>query len=179
MTERQILWVQQLKNGSERAAFKLYDSYSKSMFNTLVRISGDTEVAKDLLQESFVKAFQHIDSLKEAKMFSGWLKRIVINTGIAYTRKKQYIYESIEDRSEDGTLGNEENMEAIMNETQIHQAIKELPDGCRTVLCLYLLEGLKHSEISEELNISVSTSKTQYRHAKVLLKKKLIQDYEY
>ena len=67
--------------------------------------------------------------------------------------------------------------ELIENET-IHSAIKSLPDGCRAVVCLHLLEGFKHKEIAEKLGISESTSKTQYRHAKALLKKKLIRYYE-
>ena len=56
---------------------------------------------------------------------------------------------------------------------QVHKAIKSLPDGCRTVLNLYLLEGFQHQEIAERLNITASTSRTQYRRAKLLLKEKL------
>ena len=60
----------------------------------------------------------------------------------------------------------------------LHLAIKELPDGCRTVLSLHLFEGYKHAEIAQKMDISESTSKTQFRHAKALLKKKLERIYE-
>ena len=66
---------------------------------------------------------------------------------------------------------------AISDEA-LHAAINELPDGCRMVLVLHLFEGLKHGEIAERMEISESTSKTQYRHAKKLLKEKLSSYYE-
>lgn len=145
------------------------------MYNTLTRITSDSEIAKDLLQEAFVKAFKKVDELEEPKAFGGWLKRIVINTGLEHVRKKKYEFEEIENQIEE----QEEIEDGLKIESEtIHHAIKELPDGCRTVLCLFLLEGYKHSEISKELGISESTSKTQYRHAKMLLKKKLAHHYE-
>lgn len=176
MTETQIIWINQLKQGNELAAFNLYNDFSKAMFSTLIRMTNDSELAKDILQEAFIKAFKKVHELEEPRAFGGWLKRIVVNTGLEYLRKKNYVFEKIENQTEELE---EEIDEGIEIESEvIHAAIKELPDGCRTVLCLFLLEGYKHSEIATELSISESTSKTQYRHAKMLLKKKLIHHYE-
>ncbi|WP_420318736.1 RNA polymerase sigma factor [Ekhidna sp.] len=175
MAETQIVWINQLKKGNELAAFNLYNSYSKAMFNTLTRITNDQEVAKDLLQEAFVKAFKRISELDDPNAFGGWLKRIVLNTGLEYARKKKYQFEDIQNQH----LEPEEVDEKLIDNNTLHTAIKELPDGCRTVLTLHLMEGLKHKEISEQLGISESTSKTQYRHAKQLLKTKLQHHYEY
>ncbi|MEQ9403337.1 MAG: sigma-70 family RNA polymerase sigma factor [Cyclobacteriaceae bacterium] len=171
MTESQQVWISQLKQGNELAAFNLYNSYSQTMYNTLIRISGDTEAAKDLLQEAFVKAFKRIEDLDDPKAFAGWLKRIVVNTGIEYTRKRKYEFEELNDEREE--FAEEIAEDRFIEPDVLHSAIKELPDGCRTVLSLHLLEGYKHSEVAEELGISESTSKTQYRHAKKLLKEKL------
>ena len=146
------------------------------MYNTLTRITNDTEAAKDLLQEAFVKAFNRIGDLDEPKAFAGWLKRIVVNTGLEHARKKQYFFEDIEEQPE---LESEELDEKLIDNTMLHNAIQGLPDGCRTVLCLHLLEGLKHKEIADQLGITESTSKTQFRHAKILLKTKLQHHYEY
>ncbi len=175
MTEEQTVWIKQLKKGNELAAFNLYNSYATAMYSTLTRMVNNEEQAKDLLQEAFVKAFKKISDLDEPKAFGGWLKRIVVNTGLEHIRKKKYDFEDvevIEDREEEI-----ENDSAIENEV-IHAAIKSLPDGCRAIVCLHLLEGYKHREIAIRLGISESTSKTQYRHAKALLKKKLGQHYE-
>ncbi len=175
VTEEQQVWINQLKQGNELAAFNLYNCYSKAMYSTLIRITNETEVAKDLLQEAFVKAFKRIEDLDDSKAFGGWLKRIVVNTGLEYARKKKYVFEEIDNQPD---LINEELDDGLAIEPEtIHQAIKELPDGCRTVLTLHLIEGYKHAEIAKELGISESTSKTQFRHAKLLLKTKLEGSY--
>ncbi|MEP0984133.1 RNA polymerase sigma factor [Ekhidna sp.] len=176
MTDTQIAWIKQLKKGNELAAYNLYNDYSKAMYNTLIRLTNDAEVAKDLLQEAFIKAFQRIHDLDDPKAFGGWLKRIVINRGLEHLRKSKMYFEDIEDQGE--VISEEVDDRMIDNQT-LHNAIKELPDGCRTVLSLHLLEGFKHKEIALQLNISESTSKTQFRHAKQLLKTKLQHHYEY
>ena len=139
-------------------------------------MTNDAEIAKDLLQEAFVKAFRKIHDLEDPKAFGGWLKRIVVNIGLEHARRKKYYFEDINEQEE---AENEEIDGSLIDDKTLHDAIKELPDGCRTVLCLHLLEGFKHKEIAEQLDISESTSKTQFRHAKKLLKTKLQHHYEY
>ncbi|GAB4240008.1 MAG: sigma-70 family RNA polymerase sigma factor [Ekhidna sp.] len=174
MPEEQILWIRQLKKGNELAAFNLYNVYSKAMYNTLIRLTNDSESAKDLLQEAFIKAFQSIEGLENPHAFGGWLKRIVVNKGLEHLRKNKVVFEDVETQPD---LLNEELDDRLIDDTTLHEAIKTLPDGCRNVFCLHLLEGFKHREIAEQLGISESTSKTQFRHAKVLLKKKLEHYY--
>ena len=176
MTETQIVWIKQLKKGNELAAFNLYNSYAKAMYSTLTRMTNDNDVAKDLLQEAFVRAFRKIGDLEDPMAFAGWLKRIVVNIGLEYIRKRKIYFEDIQDQQD---LKSEELDEKLVDNKTLHNAIKELPDGCRTVLCLHLLEGYKHREIAEQLGITESTSKTQFRHAKQLLKTKLQHHYEY
>ena len=176
MTETQIVWINQLKKGNELAAFNLYNSYSKAMYNTLTRITNDQEVAKDLLQEAFAKAFKRISDLEDPKAFGGWLKRIVMNLGLEHMRRKKVEFEDVSNLEDQES---EEVDDKLIDNATLHRAIQELPDGCRTVLSLHLIEGLKHKEIATQLGISESTSKTQFRHAKMLLKTKLQHHYEY
>lgn len=145
------------------------------MYSTLTRMLNDNEQAKDLLQEAFVKAFKKIDDLTDPMAFGGWLKRIVVNTGLEFVRKRKYDFEDVNELE---VMEEEMENDHLIEDETIHSAIKSLPDGCRTVVCLHLLEGFKHKEIAEQLGISESTSKTQYRHAKALLKKKLAHHYE-
>lgn len=138
-------------------------------------MTGSNEIAQDLLQESFVKAFDRINDLRDPQAFAGWLKRIVINAGLEYLRKSKIHFEDVATFS---NIPNEEIYEKVIDDKMLQKAIKELPDGCRAVLSLHAIEGMKHKEIAEQLNIAESTSKTQYRHAKQLLKEKLMQYYE-
>lgn len=175
MTETHLVWIKELKKGNELAAFNLYNSYSSAMYSTLIRLTNDAEIAKDLLQEAFVKAFNKISTLDDPKAFGGWLKRIVLNTGLEYLRKTPLSFTSLNDEDD---ISEPMVDEQLIDNATLHHAIRELPDGCRTVLCLFLLEDQKHKDIAEILGISESTSKTQYKHAKALLKKKLAHYYE-
>ena len=160
------LLVEKLKRGDHGAAKSLYENYNKAMYNTLIRLVGDSMEAQDLLQEAFIKAFNNIDSFRGDATFGSWLKRIVVNTGLTYLRKKKIQYEELNEEFE-----MEEQVEVgeEIEAAQIHAEIKKLPTSARAVLSLYLIEGFSHKEIAEELDISISTSKTQYMRGKKLL----------
>jgi RNA polymerase sigma-70 factor (ECF subfamily) len=167
--EQKIL--EKVKRGDEKAAREIYDRYSKGMYNVLIRLVVDEDEAKDLLQESFIRAFQKIHSFRGDATFGAWLKRIVINTALESMRKKKIEFDELTESKYNIPLI--ENDEIRYDLTKVHQGIKQLPDGSRAVLTMYLLEGYSHKEIAEDLNISVSTSKTQYMRAKKLLQQHL------
>ena len=161
-----------LQNDPE-AQFDLYKKYNAAMYNTALRITRNTALAEDVIQESFLSAFQSLIYYRGDASFGSWLKRIVINKAITLT-KKESRWDLVEN---DDELDSEEELhsEPDYNVEHVKQAINELPDGFRTVLSLYLLEGYDHKEIAEILDISESTSKTQYKRAKERLKKMLIE----
>lgn len=140
------------------------------MYNTALRIVGNEEEAEDVLQESFLAAFKMLSSYRGDASFGAWLKRIVVNKSINKVKKLQPM-QSVDDQSE--VAGHYEWPEEGNREvdvTSIKEGILQLPDGFRSVLTLYLLEGYDHVEISEILGISVSTSKSQYNRAKKKLR---------
>jgi len=165
--------IDRCKSGEQKAQFQLYKLYYKAMYNTCLRIVNNTLEAEDIMQESFLKAFDKINHYKGEVSFGAWLKRIVINHSLDELRKRKMdldsIEESVYDLKEDEI---EENFEEIQVKVeQIKEAINKLPDGYRIVLSLYLIEGYDHDEIGEILNISSSTSRSQCARAK----KKLVE----
>ncbi|PWJ44860.1 RNA polymerase sigma factor [Sediminitomix flava] len=158
-----------------KTQYEIYQKYSKAMFNICVRITNDMAEAEDALQEAFVKAFMNVHTYKGDATFGAWLKRIVINQALMYVRRKKEQIISMEDMYLD--VANEEDEEKDNNYTmeRVRNAIQLLPDGYRIVLSLYLLEGYSHDEIAEIMNISVSTSKSQYNRAKKKLRAILAQ----
>jgi len=145
------------------------------MFNICYRMLNDREEAEDLLQESFCDAFMKLDSFRYESSFGTWLKKIVINKCINSIRKRKVELVFPEnlgefDRKEDDKVDYED---IEMDVLKIHQAIEKLPDGYRIIFSLYALEGYDHMEISEIMNISESTSKTQYLRAKQKIKELL------
>jgi len=159
------------KEGNPRAQFQLYKLYSKAMFNICMRMLNNKEEAEDLLQDSFTDAFMKLGSFRYDSSFGAWLKRIVINKCINSINKKK-VDLVFPDREVEA--GQEEKVvdygSIDMNVRNIHKAVEELPDGYRVIFSLYALEGYDHKEISQIMNISESTSKSQYLRAKQKIK---------
>jgi RNA polymerase sigma factor (sigma-70 family) len=164
-------WISKSIEGDRSAQYALYKQYSKAMYNICYRITNDQDEAKDVLQEAFLNAFQNLKSYRGDSLFGAWLKKIVINQAINHMRKQRQMIQPLEeniDYADENTGVDEDNL--LLNVAKIREAIQELPDGFRTVFTLYLLEGYDHKEIAGILNISESTSKTQYIRARKKLK---------
>lgn len=156
--------------GSRAAQFELYKLYAKAMYNVALRILNYEEEAEDVLQEAFLDAFTRIVDFRQETTFGLWLKQIVINKSINYLRKRKFEFVSTDEISEVPDEIGADDYDMKLQADEIRNAIKELPDGYRVVLSLYLLEGYDHEEISHILKISENTSRTQYMRAKKKLK---------
>ncbi|MEM6734724.1 MAG: RNA polymerase sigma factor [Bacteroidota bacterium] len=167
--------ILQSQQGDEAAMASLYGLYAKAMYNICRRMMGDEEEAKDLLQESFIQAFQKLPSLREVNTFSSWIKRIVVNNCINSIRKKKL---DIDQLRENVDFVEEQDDFDYMKyrASQVISAIDLLPHGCKTVLNLYLFEGYDHKEIGEILRITESASKAQYCKAKAKIRKILADE---
>lgn len=172
--------VRQASQGDPGAQAILYESYSRAMFNICLRMTGNRHDAEDLLQEAFIKAFRGMDKLQDHALFGAWLRRIVMNECFLMLRSKKIPWQDIDQvpvlEMADYT---EESAADHFTAAELHEGISRLPDGCRQVLVLFLLEDFPHRKIAEELGISESTSKSQYHYAKKLLREDLYKKKEY
>lgn len=164
--------VKQVKRNDVVAMRTLYENYAKEMLAVSFRITNNLQDAEDIIQDAFLKSFQKIEQLKEESKYGGWLKQIVVNKSLA-ALKKRINFTNIEIVEEWATEENDNDWYKGISFQKIKDAIQTLPDGSRQVFSLFLLENYKHKEIAEMLNISISTSKSQYRYALKLLKEKL------
>jgi RNA polymerase sigma factor (sigma-70 family) len=158
---RQLL--ERCRQGEVRAQFMLYKQYSKAMYNIAIRFLNNKVDAEDILQESFVSAFENLSELTSDNAFGNWLKRIVINNCITQLRRKRFEFIDIDDHGSFADVDEEDNL--TIDPAVVHNAIKELPVGGRTILVLHALEGYKHREIAEMLGIS----KSQYQRSLEIL----------
>lgn len=171
-------WVKDWKQGDSLAARRLYDACNKTAYNSILRIVGREDIAQDLLQETFILAFNRIHDLKNNKSFPAWLKRIAINQALQYYRKHNPIKEDewkIEEHEE--IMEEEFNSLSELDIADWLKIIEELPAKCRLVFQLFYLEDLKHEDIAMRLNINISTSKSQLRYAKSRIKQKLLNSH--
>jgi RNA polymerase sigma factor (sigma-70 family) len=160
--------VERCRQGDKQSFGELYQKYAKAMYNTSLRIVNHTADAEDVLQESFLDAFAAIESFAYKSTFGAWLKRIVINKSINALRKRKMDIIDIEKTpaihmAEEETY-DEETIKFKVEE--VKRAVKDLPNGYRTVLSLHLFEGYDQEEIAEILKISHATVRTQYMRAK-------------
>lgn len=167
--------VERAKQGDQQAMYRLYKTHVQAMYNTCIRIVVNQFDAEDIIQESFVSAFGNLGSFRGDSTFGVWLKRIVINKSLNALKKKKYSFDELDNLQIAYEETDDEAFPDISSET-IHQAIKTLPEKARVVLNLYLLEGYLHKEIAEMLEISESTSKSQYQRARVLLQEKIMKE---
>lgn len=131
-----------------------------------MRILNHVGEAEDVLQEAFLDAFLKISDFRQTSTFGAWLKQIVVNRAINQLRQRKVELVDVADSGDfqDEDYVDEDDID--MNVAAVRTAIQQLPDGFRTVLSLYLLEGYDHEEIADILEIAESTSRTQYIRAK-------------
>jgi RNA polymerase sigma factor (sigma-70 family) len=144
------------------------------MYNVGFRIVNNSEEAEDVLQDAFISAFNNLERYRGDSTFGAWLKRIVINKAINYLNKKRPERMPDDDRWD---VREEEVVDELegfpFTVEKVRAAIEALPDGYRSVISLYLVEGYDHGEIAEILGITESTSKSQFNRAKKKLKELL------
>jgi RNA polymerase sigma factor (sigma-70 family) len=148
---------------------QLYDYYKSTFFGICRRYISNYEDAEDVLVETFVKIFSKIDDYKGDGSFEGWMKRITVNESLMFLRKHKLKFDELDVNINfaSETPQYEEELEGIA----ILNLLDQLPDGYRTVLNMYAIEGYKHKEIAEILGISINTSKSQ-----LILARKKMQD---
>lgn len=171
--------VERCKAGDRQGYQLLYQQYVRAMYNTCVRILNNRAEAEDVLQESFTEAFKNLGAFEYRTSFGGWLKQICVNRSINQLKKRKYAVDIDQtDAAEYRSDSAADEEEIMMKVAAVKQAILLLPDGYRTVLSLYLLEGYDHEEIAGILQLAESTVRSQYIRAKQKLLQLLNKEYE-
>ena len=158
------------KKGDTGSQYKLYGLYSKAMYNLSFRMMNSVVEAEDVLQEAFTEAFLKLKSYKYEASFGAWLKRIVINKCLNKLKKRNIQMIGVDEKDLPDSFEDDDEQNIDYEVDKIITGVQKLPDGYRVILELYLFEGYDHVEISQILDISVSTSKSQYSRAKKRLK---------
>jgi RNA polymerase sigma factor (sigma-70 family) len=160
--------------GNRSCQYLLYERYSKRMMAVCLRYSKSVQEAEDILQEGFVKVFQHIGHFRKQSSLETWITRIMVNTALNMHRKKLYLFPMVDVK--DITIQEQaEGLESLQFE-ELLDMIQSLPHGCQLIFNMYALEGYTHQEIAGLLGITEGTSKSQYARAKELLRKLLQQE---
>ncbi|HET6821687.1 MAG TPA: sigma-70 family RNA polymerase sigma factor [Anaerolineales bacterium] len=163
------------KNGEQNAFSELVCIHAQGVRNVIYRMYGNTQIAEDAAQETFIQAWLHLPSFRPQTSLRNWLYRIAINAATDMLRKeKRILPNSLEDMQlRDSQPGPEAIAFQEEQATLVKKAVLSLPDACRAVLVLREYEGLSYQEIADTLNIPVGTVMSRLNYARKLLKEKL------
>jgi len=163
------------KRGEPKAQRMLYDLFKGKLMGLCRRYTRDREQAQDVLQDTFVKIFTNLNQLSSPEKLETWMKTTAVHTAINQyhrTRKHDMIFTPVSENERHEGQGLYENIQNLSDEYLL-TLINELPDGCRMVFNLFAIEGYSHAEIAAMMKTTEGTSRSQFHHAKQLLKKKL------
>ena len=172
--------VQRSKDGDEEAFGVLVNKYKTKMYHLAYSLTHDAQVADDLAQEVFIKAYFALDKFKGKSEFGTWIYRIAINHCRDFLRKKnriiqiplENIIEKISTRESD-ILPEEKEQEETKRRKIIHTTIQTLPDKYRTILSLRDIQDFSYNEIARILVISPGTVDSRLHRARKMLQTKL------
>ncbi|GHA26862.1 DNA-directed RNA polymerase sigma-70 factor [Salinimicrobium marinum] len=165
--ERQLI-ARVAKNNRE-AQQQLYKKFSGKMLSVCRMYTKDVQHAEEVMLNGFLKVFTHISDFKSDGSFEGWVRRIMIREAISFLRRQKKL------EFQEEVILNESfnNIQSDIDVEHIQRLIDGLPEGYRVVFVMYAIEGYKHQEIAELLNITPGTSKSQLFKARKMLQEKL------
>ncbi len=157
-------------NNNRYAQQKLYTRFSPKMLSICRQYLKDVQQAEDVMITAFMKVFINLKNFEFNGSFEGWIRRIMINECISFIRvQKKVIFIEDENYFEESLNTNESQFSV----DDIQFLIDNLPDGYKMVFNLYAIEGYKHQEIANILNINEGTSKSQLSHARKMLQSQI------
>ncbi len=172
--------IQRVLDGDDIAFSALVKKHQKPVHALAWRKTGDFHVAEEITQDTFLKAYQNLSTLKEPQKFAGWLYVIAANYCKMWMRKKRLSTQSLEDTTsaelEKATysgyvIAENERTTAEAQREVVKKLLAKLQESDRIVITLYYLGGMTYEEISEFLGVSVSTIKSRLYRARQRLKK--------
>lgn len=164
------------RRGDQAAMYRLYAGHVDAVYNSCIRLVGVRQDAEEIVQDTFAQAFATIGQLRDDDAFPGWLRRIVINKALNHLRKQPSFLTDQVDFPDDVSCEEDADVWDGITPEKVAEAVSSLPERARVVFSLYQIEGYKHREIAARLEISESTSKSQYARACMLLRQKLLQE---
>jgi RNA polymerase sigma-70 factor (ECF subfamily) len=152
---------------------EVFRRYAGKMLTVCLRYARHRMEAEDILQDAFIRVYDHIGQFEFKGSLEGWIRRIVVNTALKKYNQKSFRDEAIGiDEGYDQSL--EPSIYSDLHEEELLNVIAQLPDGYRVVFNLYAIEGYSHHEIAETLGIEESTSRSQLLKARRLLQQRII-----
>lgn len=176
MAEKLEILLKGCKRGRPKSQEALYQRFASAMYGICLQYASNEEDAQDILQEGFIKVFAKLEQVKNPAAFPGWIRRLMINTALEKYRS-QVILQRVDDLKGEAHEAFDDRIFSELTCEELVKLIQTLTPKYRLVFNLYAIEGYSHREISDELGISVGTSKSNLSRARAILQEKIRNIY--
>lgn len=176
MAEALDILLEGCKRGKPKSQEALYKRFASAMYGVCLQYASGEDDAQDILQEGFIKVFRKLDQVKNPQAFPGWIRRVMVNTALEKFRSQLHL-QRIDDVREEADEAMDDGIFENLTCKELVGLIQTLSPQYRLVFNLYAIEGYSHQEISDELNISVGTSKSNLSRARAILQEKILNIY--
>ncbi|WP_102798785.1 RNA polymerase sigma factor [Bowmanella denitrificans] len=159
--------VDAVKQGDRQAYQTLYQQYLGQVYALCYRLTADRALAEDVTQEVFIQLWRKLDNYRGDSKFSTWLHSVTSNVCVSYMRKQRGWWHRMFNLEDSAAMY--ESAEASAAEVDLDSYVRRLPQRARMVFVLHAIEGYRHEEIAQMLDMAVGSSKAQFHRAKQLL----------
>ena len=161
-----------MKQSHQDKFSELYKQHSSYLYAVCLRYTKNKEDAEDVLQEGFIKIYHALDRFKGDSNIKTWMQSIMVNTAIShYRQKRRLIFQNIEEGNSEVLKIVDDKIINQLSTDELLEVINDLPEGYKMVFNLYSIEGYKHKEIAEMLEITEGTSKSQLAKARIKIQR--------
>jgi RNA polymerase sigma-70 factor (ECF subfamily) len=158
--------VERVRRGDASAQRALYDTHVDRVYRLTFRLTGTEDLARELTQDTFVRAFASIEGFRGDSAFSTWLHSIAMSVTLNELKRRKRDRSRHAPLDEAFALSDKAPVSDPILRDKLEQAVKDLPEGCRAVFMMHDAEGFTHQEIAAALGVTEGTSKAQLARAR-------------
>jgi RNA polymerase sigma-70 factor (ECF subfamily) len=167
--------IERARRGDASAHRALYDAHVEQIYRLCYRLTGLDHLARELTQDTFVRAFQRLEGFREESAFGTWLHTIATSVSLNELRRRKREQARTAPLEAADELSRGAPRSDPVLKAKVMEAVNDLPEGCRAVFMMHDAEGYTHEEIAAALGVSVGTSKAQLFRARGKLRVALAQ----
>jgi RNA polymerase sigma-70 factor (ECF subfamily) len=165
--------IAQAQQGDKFAFGELVRAHQEGVINVVYRMCGDVQLAEDVAQDAFIRAWQHLSGYQPRSPFRNWLYRIALNLALDNLRRERPIVDIDVLPLASERDGPERAAEMAERAAHVKQAVLALPESSRAVLILREYEGFSYREIADALDVPIGTVMSRLNYARTQLRKTL------
>lgn len=159
-------WIRRAQTGDVTAFEPLYRAHVGRVYALCLRMLSDRSAAEELTQDTFVRAWERIESFRWEASFGTWVYRIAVNQVLSAIRSQRRFTDKLLELAGRVVPPSPSDAAPVEIDLDLERAVRQLPERARLVFLLHDVEGYKHAEIAEMMGLSSGTTKTHLHHAR-------------